>query len=206
MQLRSTSKQFSHPAYRNADGFPAVQPSKPHPIRRCCYQFEARSLRCKIAETSCAIKCSTTIGVGAIAPSTHDIDSPYKLEPSAVHLYQTTGFVKLKNVLDDETLSYYAPEMSLAVKQADKTPLQSDPDYQQAFTQVHESAKRNFVDVERLSKLRVLAIALKYACSQVINLRWKNKQVAKFVMGQKLARIAAELMGVSEGYMKSFTA
>ncbi len=39
-----------------------------------------------------------------------------------------------------------------------------------------------------------------YVLLQVLNLRKQNNMVAKFVMGQKLARIAAELMGVSKGY------
>ncbi|DBA66830.1 TPA: hypothetical protein ACH3X2_001965 [Trebouxia sp. C0005] len=112
-----------------------------------------------------ALHTSISAHPGAAAPSKVDINMPYKLQDSDMHFYRSTGFVKLKNVFDGETLSHYAPAMSLEVRQADKTPRQQDPDYQQAFTQVQ-------------------------------NLRKQNNMVAKFVMGQKLARIAAELMGV----------
>ena len=130
MQLRSD--QFSQAAYRPGHRLLPSSLDQPRSTQR---RYVWR-LRCKDARTSCAIQGSTTTRLDATASSTLDIDSPYKLEPSDVDFYRTKGFVKLKNVFNDETLSYYAPEMSLAVKQADKTPLQSDPDYQQAFTQV----------------------------------------------------------------------
>lgn len=41
---------------------------------------------------------------------------------------------------------------------------------------------------------------------QVQNLRKQNDMVAKFVMGQKLARIAAELLGVNKGYLTALHA
>lgn len=66
-----------------------------------------------------------------------DIDSPYSVAASEVQFYQNNGFVKLRDVFDEATLAHYAPAMSLEVKQADKTPMQQDPDYQQAFTQVN---------------------------------------------------------------------
>lgn len=83
-----------------------------------------------------ALHTSISAHPGAAAPSKVDINMPYKLQDSDMHFYRSTGFVKLKNVFDGETLSHYAPAMSLEVRQADKTPRQQDPDYQQAFTQV----------------------------------------------------------------------
>ena len=138
MQLRS--EQFSQAAYR--PGHRLLPSSLEQP--RSTQRRYARRLHCKDVPTSCAIQGSTTIRLEATASSTLDIDSPYKLKPSDTDFYRTKGFVKLKNVFDDETLSYYAPEMSLAVKQADKTPLQSDPDYQQAFTQVSPNNRATF--------------------------------------------------------------
>jgi len=83
-----------------------------------------------------ALHTSISAQPDAAAPSKVDIDMPYRLRDSDMHFYRSTGFVKLKNVFDGETLSHYAPSMSLEVRQADKTPRQQDPDYQQAFTQV----------------------------------------------------------------------
>ncbi len=83
-----------------------------------------------------ALQTSISAHPDAAAPSKVDIDMPYGLRDSDMHFYRSTGFAKLKNVFDGETLSHYAPAMSLEVRQADKTPRQQDPDYQQSFTQV----------------------------------------------------------------------
>ena len=65
-----------------------------------------------------------------------DIDSPFMLEDSSIEAYRRNGFVKIPKVFDEPTLAHFGPSMSLEVAEADKTPLQQDPDYQQAFTQV----------------------------------------------------------------------
>ncbi len=81
-------------------------------------------------------KASATAHADTRTRSNVDIDSAYQLRERDIQSYRSSGFVKLSNVFDDSTLAHYAPTMSLEVKQADKTPLQQDPDYQQAFTQV----------------------------------------------------------------------
>ena len=65
-----------------------------------------------------------------------DIDSPFTLQNSSIDAYRRNGFVKIPKVFDEPTLAHFGPAMSLEVAEADKTPLQQDPDYQQAFTQV----------------------------------------------------------------------
>ncbi|KAL3141331.1 hypothetical protein ABBQ32_004915 [Trebouxia sp. C0010 RCD-2024] len=118
--------------------------------RRACYTSSA----------------SATQTADGSATSSHvDVDSPFKLEDHTIDAYRRNGFVKIPKVFDEPTLTHYISDMSLEVAEADKTPLQKDLDYQQAFTQVQ-------------------------------NLWQKNDRVLEFVRGQRLARIAAELMGV----------
>lgn len=164
MQLRSVSGHSMQPGCAkcsppNLRLTPAVENCRFLSVTRKATVRGLRSRRAKALHTSISAHS------GVAATSKVDIDVPYRLRDSDTQFYRSTGFVKLKNVFDGETLSHYAPAMSLEVRQADKTPRQQDPDYQQAFTQVQ-------------------------------NLRKQNNVVAKFVMGQKLARIAAELMGV----------
>lgn len=73
---------------------------------------------------------------GSAALSTVDIDSSFDLQDASIDAYRRNGFVKIPAVFDEATLAHYGPSMSLEVAEADKTPLQQDPDYQQAFTQV----------------------------------------------------------------------
>lgn len=73
---------------------------------------------------------------GPAIVSNVDIDSPFTLQNSSIDAYRRNGFVKIPKVFDEPTLAHFGPAMSLEVAEADKTPLQQDPDYQQAFTQV----------------------------------------------------------------------
>ena len=73
---------------------------------------------------------------GSATVSKVDIDSPFTLKGSSIEAYRRNGFVKIPKVFDKPTLAHFGPAMSLEVAEADKTPLQKDPDYQQAFTQV----------------------------------------------------------------------
>ncbi len=123
-----------------------------HNMQPGCAMFSPPNLRLTPAAEKCqllSVKGGVTVRglrsrrakalhtlVSAAAPSKVDIDMPYRLRDSDKHFFRSTGFVKLKNVFDGDTLSHYAPAMSLEVRQADKTPRQLDPDYQQAFTQV----------------------------------------------------------------------
>ena len=74
--------------------------------------------------------------IAPTVPTGVDIDSRYNLRGEDIQSYRDNAFVKLRNVFDKPTLDHYASSLSLEVKEADKTPLQKDPDYQQAFTQV----------------------------------------------------------------------
>lgn len=70
-----------------------------------------------------------------------DIDSHFELGDQDIASFRHNSFVKLPGVFNEATLAHYGPDMSLMVKEADKTPLQKDPDYAQAFTQVVVSVK-----------------------------------------------------------------
>ena len=102
-----------------------ARPARPFLPRRAC--SSKRLLNPPVAPVSSS---TTTTRVDT------DIDSRYSLKQSDINFYRENGFVKLRSVFDEPTLEHYAPAMSLEVKQADKTPMQKDPDYQQAFTQV----------------------------------------------------------------------
>lgn len=110
-------------------------------------QLQRRPYSCW-QKTSCK-RCTFALRAAAVGAedsakprfhlATHDnvdIDSVYKLADSDLQRYRDNGFIKLRNVFTDSTLQHFAPDMSLEVKAADKTSLQQDPDYQQAFTQV----------------------------------------------------------------------
>lgn len=79
---------------------------------------------------------ATQKAAGSATLSHVDVDSPFKLEDHTIDAYRRNGFVKIPKVFDEPTLTHYISDMSLEVAEADKTPLQKDPDYQQAFTQV----------------------------------------------------------------------
>ena len=135
MQLRSVSGHSMQPGCAkcsppNLRLTPAVENCRFLSVTRKATVRGLRSRRAKALHTSISAHS------GVAATSKVDIDVPYRLRDSDTQFYRSTGFVKLKNVFDGETLSHYAPAMSLEVRQADKTPRQQDPDYQQAFTQV----------------------------------------------------------------------
>lgn len=143
---------------------------------------------------------------GSATLSNVDIDSSFELDKSSIEAYRRNGFVKIPAVFDEPTMAHYGPAMSLEVAEADKTPLQQDPDYQQAFTQVsptladvachylHSSAEP--IACATFVKDAVTLTAVVVDC-EVQNLWRKNNKVLEFIKGQRLGRIAAELMGVS---------
>lgn len=98
---------------------------------RVCNAPPALSTR----QASCAV-ISAIAHQGAATLSNVDINSSFNLNDSSIDAYRRNGFVKIPAVFDKPTLAHYGPAMSLEVAEADKTPLQQDPDYQQAFTQV----------------------------------------------------------------------
>ena len=109
--------------------------------------------------------------------------------------YRESGFVRLRNVFDSATLAHYTPTVSLEVARADQTPLEEDSDYQKAFTQV-----LLFCPCEHCLYLQQCLALQPFSHSfwhlQITNLWANSKPVEEFVLGQKLGRIAAQLMGV----------
>ena len=96
-----------------------------------------------------------------------DIDSPYLLSQEQKDFYRKNEFIKLKNVLSEETINFYKEEIWKKTLElnTNKLPMEQRDTYSKAFI-------------------------------QVINL-WQFSQIAaEFVMGKKLARIATELMDV----------
>ncbi len=93
------------------------------------------------------------------------LDIPYNLDKSAVAFYQKNKFIKLKNVLDAETLSFYGAAISRKVDEikSETRPLDERDTYGKAFL-------------------------------QIFNL-WQQDQACKdFVLSKRLGQIAAELM------------
>jgi ectoine hydroxylase-related dioxygenase (phytanoyl-CoA dioxygenase family) len=96
-----------------------------------------------------------------------DIDSPYALTASQVASFRENGFIKLHDVLSPATLAAYGREITRLTI---------------AFnTQDKPLAERSTYDKAFL---------------QVMNLWERSPLVGRFVMGQRLARIAAELLEV----------
>ena len=98
----------------------------------------------------------------------HDLDRPYPLTSAQIAHYREHGYVKLKNVLTSEMLAHYGPEITRLVKSLN--------------TQNVPLAER-----DTYSK----------AFLQVPNLWTHSDTVREFAFGKRLARIAAELMGVT---------
>ncbi|PAX09074.1 phytanoyl-CoA dioxygenase family protein [Sphingomonas lenta] len=99
---------------------------------------------------------------------THDdLDRPYPLTTEQVESYRANGFVRLKDVLSPDTLAHYRDVISAEVT-ALAPPL---PPMAERSTY-----DRAFLQVENL---------------------WRHSDTVKrFVFGKRMARIAAELMGV----------
>ena len=130
--------------------FSGVQIKHSQPQRQavCLGRRVGLSARCVAADAAQGVQTSTrplAVKQKPTIPAGVDIDSRYQLQSDQIQSYRDTGFVKLRNVFDKPTLDHYAPSLSLSVKEADKTPLQQDPDYQQAFTQVMLQQKHNIL-------------------------------------------------------------
>ncbi len=97
-----------------------------------------------------------------------DLDSPYALQTAQIEAFRRDGCIKLKDVLSPATLSHFGREI---------TQLTIDLN-----TESRPLADRSTYD---------------RAFLQVMNLWEQSALVARFVMGQRLARIAAELLEVS---------
>jgi ectoine hydroxylase-related dioxygenase (phytanoyl-CoA dioxygenase family) len=96
-----------------------------------------------------------------------DLDTPYALSAAQIAQFRRDGFIKLKDVLSRETLSYFGAEITrLTIElNTQQVPLEERSTYDKAFL-------------------------------QVMNLWEQSSKVTEFVMGKRLARIAAELLEV----------
>jgi len=97
-----------------------------------------------------------------------DIDSPYPLTAEQIARYRRDGFIKLKNVLSPEVLAHYGKTIT--------------------------------AEVIRLNTMKVpmeQRDTYNKAFLQVGNIWTENATVKEFCWSQRLARIAAELMGVT---------
>ncbi|MBQ0958205.1 phytanoyl-CoA dioxygenase family protein [Ideonella sp. 4Y11] len=96
-----------------------------------------------------------------------DLDQPYPLAAEAIARFRRDGFIKLKNVLSPATLAHYGAEVT-------RLTLALNTDHRPL-------AERSTYD---------------RAFLQLMNLWEKSPLVGRFVMGQRLGRIAAELLEV----------
>ena len=93
------------------------------------------------------------------------LNEPYKLSPEAIEFYRKNRFVKLKNVLDADTLSHYGEAITRKVNEINRQekPLDQRDTYGKAFL-------------------------------QIFNLWCEDETCKEFVMSRRLGQIAAELM------------
>jgi len=103
-----------------------------------------------------------------LAAARADLDQPYRLSSEQIRSYRENGFVKLRQVLDPETIAAYGPEITRKVHELNTLhlPMEERTTYQKAFL-------------------------------QVMNIWTKSEVVKEFVFSRRLARLAAELMGTS---------
>lgn len=98
----------------------------------------------------------------------HDeLNSHYPVSPEAIAFYREKGYVKLKNVLSPAVLDYYGTLITDLVFQ-----------------------------LNTLIKPMEERTTYERAFLQIMNLWRENEQVKEFVFAKRLARIAADLMGV----------
>ena len=96
-----------------------------------------------------------------------DIDSPYSLPPGAPAQFAKQGFIKLREVLSPAALQRYGAEITRLTRALS--------------TQTRPLEERSTYDKAFL---------------QVMNLWRSSELVREFVLGRRLGRIAAELLGV----------
>ncbi|MGI0134194.1 MAG: phytanoyl-CoA dioxygenase family protein, partial [Candidatus Micrarchaeaceae archaeon] len=89
------------------------------------------------------------------------LSQPYVIDPNHVKLFREQGFVKLNQVLDDETLSRYKGEITDKVYELSttSTPLSERTTYQRAFLQVWGLWKQSALIREFVFSLRLAKIA-----------------------------------------------
>jgi ectoine hydroxylase-related dioxygenase (phytanoyl-CoA dioxygenase family) len=103
-----------------------------------------------------------------VASPKEDLDTPFVLTDAQRAFFRENGYIKLKGVLSPETLAFYGREITGQV--------------QRLNTQVLPLEKRDTYGKAFL---------------QIMNIWTQSEVVKEFVFSRKLARLAAELMGVS---------
>lgn len=96
-----------------------------------------------------------------------ELDAPYTLPQDAIAFYRKNGYVKLKHVLSPDVLAYYGDIITEQV-----------------------------IRLNTLTKPMSERTTYERAFLQIMNLWREDEQVREFVFSKRLARIAAELMGV----------
>ena len=95
------------------------------------------------------------------------LDEPFALPQEAIDFFRANGYVKLKHVLSPEVIDYYGAEITRMVKQL-------------------SAGTKPLEERDTYGK----------AFLQIMNIWTKSDVVREFAFGKRLARIAAELMGV----------
>jgi len=102
----------------------------------------------------------------AMNPSA-DLDLPYPLAPEQKAFFDKNGYAKLKDVLSPAAIKRYGPEISRLVKALNK--------------QARPMEERSLYE---------------QAFLQIMNLWTRSEKVKAFVLSKRLAKIAADLLGV----------
>ena len=97
-----------------------------------------------------------------------ELDDPFRLTTKEIASYRRQGFIKLKNVFSKSLLTYYGQEITAQVQR-----------------------------LNELKKPMSERTTYEKAFLQVMNLWTQSELIREFVFGRRLARIAAELMGVN---------
>jgi ectoine hydroxylase-related dioxygenase (phytanoyl-CoA dioxygenase family) len=97
-----------------------------------------------------------------------ELDAPYSLSQEQIDQYREKGYIKLKNVLSPALLEHYRQAINARVSELSRDALPMEQ---------RDTYGKAFL--------------------QVMNLWTKSDDVRQFVFGKRLARIAADLMGVT---------
>ena len=116
-----------------------------------------------------------------------ELEQPYPLRADDIARYRENGFVRLQHTLSAETLAEYGPELTRVTRSWNVKEFLADYD-----SETIEASRRR-------TKNAKSAVSDTYAraFTQRVNLWRFSEKVERFVRGTRLARIAAELMGVA---------
>ena len=96
-----------------------------------------------------------------------ELDLPYSVTADQIRFFQTNGYIKLKQVLSPGTLDVYGDEIT-----------------------------RKVIELNTLRKPMSQRSTYEKAFLQIMNLWLKSEIVKQFVFSKRLAKLAADLMGV----------